>query len=193
MALAIEFPRIQFVLTDLLDRDAGYPNYHRAMDMAWKWRLENIQFSVWNVLEPTKRSFDMVVSTEMLEHIKDDETASLNMRKAAKKYVYCLVPFADANTNCDPARRSYVLSKFGHHVSGYDEKRLVELFPRPMFVYGTYWSGSGQAFRQRLTEMSDLEISSQQKQLEKMAKDDLISVQPIKSSEAQGIKILSHC
>ena len=128
LAVAAEYPDITFTLTDIVDTEHGYPNYHATMDLAWKWGIENLKFSVWNVLEPTRRRFDLVASTEMLEHIKDDRAAVANMRQAASKFVYCLVPFADKATNANPVKRKQAWDKHKHHVFGYDETNSASCF-----------------------------------------------------------------
>ena len=79
LLIAHEFPHIDITLTDIVDRTHGYPNYHRARDLARKYNVNNLSFSIWDVMQPTKRRFDLVCSTEMLEHIKDDDRAAANM------------------------------------------------------------------------------------------------------------------
>lgn len=190
VALAAEFPHIKFVLTDIVNRKWGYPNYHSAMNMAWKWGIENLSFSIWNVLEPTHRRFDLVASTEMLEHIENFESAAANMRAAAKKFTYCLVPYADDATNADSQKRRRVWEKHEHFVCGYDQESLTKLFPSPVLIAGTYWA-EAQAFRVLLTSMTDEEIINQQSSLQIQAAEDLRSAIPKSPHEALGIKILS--
>ena len=191
LALAVEFPHITFTLTDIISAPS-YPNYHRAMEFAWANGIDNVRFSIWDVLHKTKRRFDLVASTEMLEHIKDDEPAAANMREAASKYVYCLVPFADQRTNDDAERRTRALETHGHFVCGYDRSRLESLFPDPVFMAGTYWAEHGQKLRSELKDVVPAEIDASATRLAKAAEMDLINRVPIKSSEAQGIKVLAR-
>lgn len=192
LAVAAEYPRITFTLTDIMNPKHGYPNYHRTMDMAWKWGVDNLHFSIWNVLQPTERRFDIVCSTEILEHIEQDAQAAENMRAAATKYVYCLVPFADDATNADPEKRRRAWEKHEHYVYGYSAQALSKLFPDPVYIAGTYWQDHGQMFRQRLTLMGDEAIAKEQANLEREAEDDLIDKIPEIVPEALGIKILSR-
>ncbi|MEM7596946.1 MAG: class I SAM-dependent methyltransferase [Pseudomonadota bacterium] len=192
LALAAEFPHIHFTLTDIVNKEHGYPNYHATMDMAWKWGVNNISFGVWNVLEPTHRRFDLIASTEMLEHIEDAKTAARNMRKTAERYVYCLVPFADATTNANPQKRKGAWERHEHFVCGYDADEMKAMFPDPVLLTGTYWADTGLAFRMKLNEMSPEEIEAQFGDLQREAETDISDRVPLRSKEAQGIKILSR-
>ncbi|MEM7660940.1 MAG: methyltransferase domain-containing protein [Pseudomonadota bacterium] len=192
IAVAAEFPHIDFILTDIIDRQRNYPNYHKAMDMAWQWGVDNVQFSVWNVLKPTRRRFDLIASTEMLEHIEDDKTAALRMGEAATKFLYCLVPFADDESNNTPRKRKRAWEAHEHYVCGYDADKLEALFPNPVLIEGTYWETAGQKFRSSLMGMADSEIIAEQSKLELLAEHDLIKDVPKKLPTALGIKILSR-
>ena len=190
IALAAEFPHIHFTLTDIVA--TGYPNYHKAMDICWKWGIENVRFSVWNVLEPTKRRFDLVCSTEVLKHIEDAEAAAKKMREAAEKYVYCLVPFSDKASNENPNKRKRALEVHGHFVYGYDEQSLERLFPDPVFLKGAYFQEAGQQLRHRLMDLTPAEIDEQLADLKAFAETDLQDRIPQTPQEGQGIKILSR-
>lgn len=190
LACAIEFPHIRFTLTDIIGE--GYPNYHRAMSHAWQWGVDNIDFSVWNVLHVTNRRFDLVASTEMLEHVPDVPRAVRNMRNAASKYVYCLVPFADDARNADQAKRERVWRDHEHFVLGFDAKSLESLFGRPEHVSGAYWSDAGLPFRQKLAALSDEEITASVGKLAEEARADLRDATPTSLREAAGIKILAR-
>jgi len=190
LACAIEFPHIRFTLTDIIA--SGYPNYYRAMSHAWQWGVDNIQFSVWNVLHVTHRRFDLVASTEMLEHVPDVRRAVRNMRSAANKYVYCLVPFADDATNADPAKRERVWRDHEHFVFGFDAKSLESLFGKAEHMAGAYWSDAGLPFRQKLAAMSPDEITASLEALAAEAEADLRDGQPKVLRDAAGIKILAR-
>lgn len=189
LLLAIEFPHLQISLTDITGD--GYPMYYRAMDLAWRFEIDNINFSIWNVLTPTKRRFDLVASTEMLEHVKEDERAAANMCMATRRYLYCLVPFADDEANADEKRRQGAWERHRHHVCGYDVKRLASLFPTPCRVAGTYWREHGAVLRQHLSELSLEEIDMKQSELKQHAQCDLLDKVPMTMDECQGIKVLS--
>jgi hypothetical protein len=190
LACAIEFPHIEFTLTDIIAE--GYPNYHRAMSHAWRWGINNMRFSVWNVLHVTDRRFDLVASTEMLEHVPDIPRAVRNMRKAATKYVYCLVPFADDRTNADTAKRQRVWADHKHFVFGFDRKSMESLFGQAEHIAGAYWSDAGLPFRQKLMTMADSDIDSAVEELVRQAVSDLRDDVPNTLKDAAGIKILAR-
>lgn len=189
LACAIEFPHITFTLTDIISD--GYPHYHRTMSYAWQWGLVNMQFSVWNVLHATGRRFDLVASTEVLEHVPDIARAARNMRNAAKKYIYCLVPFADDPTNLNPIKREQAWIGHQHYVFGFDQKALESLFGQAEHLAGAYWKQAGVAFRRELAAMSDAEVESAAEDLLARAIRDLRDSVPESLGEAAGIKILA--
>ncbi|WOR15573.1 hypothetical protein RYZ27_02715 [Hyphomonas sp. FCG-A18] len=189
-ALAIEFPHIHFTLTDIIDDT--YPRFQNVMKLSWDWDINNIDFRVWDVLTPTSRRFDLVCSTEVLEHILEDDLAASRMRDAALKYVYCLVPFGSKTENDDPDVREYALKTHGHHVFGYDAQRLEALFPNPEFLAGAYFDDAGQKLRAQLGALDTEEITAQIKALTALGEKDLQDRIPDTPFEGQGIKILSR-
>lgn len=190
LACAIEFPHITFTLTDIVGH--GYPNYHNAMSLAWQWGLDNLRFSVWNVLNPTDRRFDLVASTEMLEHVPDVPRAVRNMRATANRYVYCLAPFADDLTNSNPSKRQHAWKNHEHLVYGFDQKSFESLFGKGIAISGAYWSDAGLPFRQKLSSMDNDEIAASFAQLTEEASRDLRDGVPQTIKEAAGIKILAR-
>lgn len=190
LACALEFPQITFTLTDIIA--SGYPNYHRAMSHAWQWGVDNLQFSVWNVLNQTDRRFDLVASTEMLEHVPDVARAARHMRTAAVKYVYCLVPFADDATNADPTKRQKAWIDHEHFVFGFDRKSLESLFGPAEAIAGAYWTDAGRPFRSKITAMSDDVLRSSIEALAAEASADLRDSVPLTLNDAAGIKILAN-
>jgi len=187
-ALAIEFPTVHFTLTDIIA--PGYPSYHHAMDICWKWSVNNVSFSVWNVLEPSQHRFDMIASTEVLEHIKDDKAAAERMVETARKYIYCLVPFATKRENADPDRRKHAWDRCQHFVAGYDGDDLAALFGPAITARGTYWRDRGKRLRGRLSSITVQSLAGEREGLIELAKEDLVDSLPGSSSEASGIKIL---
>lgn len=184
LAIALEFPHLSWTLTDISPAE-----FTNTMRHCWRWEIP-IQFSIWNVLKPSPRRFDLVCSTEMLEHIKDDRRAVDNMRESARKYVYCLVPFASAKEALQVRRAARLLEQFGHHVPGYDADRLRELFGDGA-VAGTYWADAGGALREALTGMTPDAIASSIDDLVLTAEKDLKGGLPSSYKEASGIKILA--
>ncbi len=190
VALAIEFPERRFHVTDYA---AATHDQRTARNLAERYELTNITFGELDILEPgaTPR-FDMVTSVEILEHIAQDDLAAHNMRALAKRYVFCLVPFAPAAHNDDWKRRKRMLEMFEHYVCGYDPARLVGLFPHPRAIRGCYWHDAGQPFRARLGELSDGAIEDELEDLVADAQSDVRMTMPIRRNEAAGIWILSE-
>jgi hypothetical protein len=187
-AVGLEFPHLRWTLTDIMG--VGYPSYHSVMRYCWRHQLDNIAFSVWNVMEPTKRRYDLVCSTEMLEHIPDAVRAAQNMRATASKYVYCLVPFADAKANLNPEKRRWVWDKAEHFVCGYDQANLETLFGTGGRISGTYWTEAGVALRQELHASTNEAIAANMARLQALAAADLRPGVPRAAKQALGIKIL---
>jgi 2-polyprenyl-3-methyl-5-hydroxy-6-metoxy-1,4-benzoquinol methylase len=156
------------------------------MGLAWNWGVDNISFSIWNVLQPTHRRFDLVCSTEVLEHIKDDATAAKHMLEASKKYVYCMVPFATDEQNANEEKRKRAWDLNEHYYCGYNQKMLEPLFGEAYLTAGAYWS-EGTTLRQKLIKMNEDEIVRDAKALIKEAHTDLKDMPPQKCS---GIKFL---
>lgn len=190
LAIAIEFEHLRVTLTDISGN--GYPNYHGTINLCRTSGIDQLSFAIWDVCEPAKARFDLVCSTEVLEHIRDAPLAAANMRDAARSYVYCLVPFADAKTNADPEKRRYVFEKFQRCVYGYDEASLTALFPDPVAVAGTYWADHGGVWRKKMESMTSAAIEASQNDLFDLAAGDLIDRVPQTMREAAGIKILAR-
>lgn len=185
LAMALEFPHIHFTLTDIVSK--GYPNYHYVMDRAWRWGVDNMTFSAWNVLQPTFRRFDMIASTEMLEHIKDDRIAARNMALAATKYLYCLVPYATKKQQNDLEMQKRVWDYCEHFTPGYDEDQLKSMFPNPVFIRGAYWSDAGTKARADIKDITDAELVERKDEFFQLFETDLKDNPP---SNCFGIKIL---
>ncbi|MGB3455600.1 MAG: class I SAM-dependent methyltransferase [Litorimonas sp.] len=190
VALALENPDIEFTITDA--RFEHYPIYDQAMEYAWKLSADNVRFGVWNILEPTHRRFDLICSTEVLEHIPQDREAVARMYDAAEKYVYCIVPFATPESRADEALCASTLERFGHIVPGYDIGTLRALFPGEVHLAGTYFDDAGTVLRQKLGEMSVPEIDQQLDALIDLARLDIRDELPTTEARSQGIKILSR-
>lgn len=189
LALAIEFPEIQFTLSDV--GEAKHRRDH-ANILIEQWGVTNVHSALIDILDPPKCAFDMVYSIEVLEHIEADEQAAQNMRRLARKYVFCLVPFAEDALNASAERRKYALEKQEHFVCGYDTRRLMQLFPQPVAIRGAYWQHAGARLRKKMKPMSRDALEAAEKDLMAQAELDLIDRIPVKASEAQGIWWLSR-
>jgi hypothetical protein len=192
LAVLLEFPHLKMTLTDHIDWQNRYPSYHYTMDICWRSNISGIEFGVWDVLGKSPRQFDMVCSTEMLEHIEDRAKAVANMSAAANDFIYCLVPFSDAASNANERRRQYVLEKHQHFVCGFDADEMTSMFPNPILMAGTYWRGPGGSFRDILAQIDKEEIPLRFAELEALALQDLNDNIPTVWGEAEGIKILSR-
>jgi len=191
VALALEFPEVKFMLTDYVSDN--YPNYHGAMNICWEWNVQNVEFSVWNVLNapPLKRSYDLVCSTEVLEHIKEPDLASYNMQRLSSKYIYCLVPYSTVEVNSSIKMRKKAFERHEHQVCGFDEKLLRQLFGEPTILSGVYWQDAGLLLRQTLQGMSSKAIEENMGELISLAEEDLRMGIPC-GDDAMGIKILAR-
>ena len=134
---AVEFPEIHFRITDVLsDRT---PNYQAAQAFAKSWNLGNVEFDTLDVCHPIEGRFDLIASTEVVEHIKDDELALRNMLDAADRFVFCLVPFADEKTLADPKKQRRAWERHEHYRYGYSPERFRQLFGEIHAMRGCYW------------------------------------------------------
>ena len=191
LALAVEFPNIDFHLTDI--ESATTPSWGFVQRAVEEWHLDNVHLSILDVTVPPTICADLVCSTEVLEHIEHPEAAAENMHLAARKYIYCLVPFADRGFNENPTRRQRVLESHGHYVCGFDREELICLFPEPIEIRGCYWLDHGQGFRSKLDQLDAEEIRANSELLAiQAARDVTPGATPRLRSEAAGIWILAR-
>lgn len=188
IALAIEFPNKKFHITD---HEGATHTFNRARHFVEEFKLNNVTFGRLNILSAQEKKYDIVYSVEVLEHIKKDKEAALNMCDCAKKYIFCLVPFAEEEVNNNSEIRKEVFEKFEHYVAGYDEKTLMSLFPRPIAIRGCYWREAGIPFRSKLTKMDESEIKVEFNNLLDEAHMDIKNQVQETTKEALGIWILS--
>jgi hypothetical protein len=186
-ALALEFPRIEFFLTDIVC--PGRPNYFKSMDLVTRWSIRNVRFGVWDLMQKSAQRFDAVVSTEVLEHIQDYATPVTNMLGASKVATYALVPFATKERNEDAAARLDAYVKHEHFVCGYNEEHFGHFASRSSNFIGTYWNQSGAVFRRRLAAMTDADIDDQYDNLVAEAVSDLTNAAPV-GGQCQGMKVI---
>lgn len=190
VALALEFPEKRFHLTDI--ESERTPNYHNAQNLVDRWNLKNVTFGVQNILVPERGRHDLVASVEVLEHIEDDTLAAAEMRAAANRYVFALIPFADKTTNADEAMRARVFESHEHFRVGYDEEDLRKLFPGIVALRGCYWREHGGAHRKHLYDMTNEEVNASLAELREEAQHDIVDGVPEVYPEAQGIWMLAE-
>ena len=191
LALAVEFPDIDFYLTDI--ESTTTPSWGFVQHAVEEWHLDNVHLSTLDVTVHPTICADLVCSTEVLEHIEYPQEAAKNMHLAARKYIYCLVPFADLSFNENPIRRQRVLESHGHFVCGFDSGTLTRLFPDPIEIRGCYWLEYGQEFRSKLDKLGGEAIRANSESLAiEAARDVTLGKTPSLRSEAAGIWILAR-
>jgi hypothetical protein len=188
--LALEFPRIHFHLTDIESEKTPY--YQNAQKIVEMWGMDNVTFGIRDILVPEPGRYDLVWSVEVLEHIKDDALAAAEMRAAANKYVFLLVPFGDKAANRDEERRARTWEAHGHYVVGYDEEDLRKLFPDIITMRGCYWMKIGVQHRKRLYSMSNEEIKANMSELRQEARRDIVDDIPYADGQAKAIWMLAR-
>jgi hypothetical protein len=186
LALAIEFPSVEFHVTDIVAPPTR-PNYFAVMDLVMRWSVRNVRFGVWNCLEPAPRKFDAVVSTEVLEHIRESRQAMQRMLDAAQRLTYVLVPYADARKNADAEARMQAYLAHEHFVCGFDQDFFRSFEASRIAVSGVYWRQTGGAFRAKIKAMTDAELEGAFASLEQLAEGD-ISSSPPETGKCAGLK-----
>ncbi|MFM2313028.1 MAG: hypothetical protein RLZZ04_2304 [Cyanobacteriota bacterium] len=191
VAISLEFPEIQFNLTDIGNLDTM--KNRLGIRMVEEWGIPNVKYSLYDVLTPSKNCYDFVASVEVLEHLKDDTLASNNMCEAALKYVFALVPFATEEQNLDKQLKNTVWKNHEHYKVGYNYNSLANLFAKNIVICGCYWEDSGLRFREKLDDLSHEEIQSCALDLMKLAQSDLYNDLHLPNNyrKCRGIWILS--
>jgi cyclopropane fatty-acyl-phospholipid synthase-like methyltransferase len=196
LALAVEFPKTRFVLTDVASERT--PNYQLAQDRARTWKLPNVEFGILDVTRPIEDRYDLVASIEVVEHIEDDETAIAHMRAAARRFVFCLAPYADDATLADPRQQRRAWARHQHHRFGYSPERFRSLFDDVAAMRGCYFRDTGHALRLAVDALDDDTIRARAAELAAAARADVIDVLPTPPSApgepavAQGIWVLAR-
>ena len=189
LALAIEYSHIHFYLTDF---DAT--RYKMAQNIVKDWSILNVEFGMYNALNPSPTKYDFVASIEVLEHIENDAIAFKNMCKTAERYLFCLVPFATNAMNADRKLRDYVWRKHEHYRCGYNTNSLIELAQnnakRVLTIRGCYWQDAGFKLRKTQDELSNDCILSSRLDLIELGKTDIREDIPIDRNQLSGIWML---
>ena len=196
LALAVEFPTTRFVITDVASERT--PNYQVAQDRAQTWNLPNVEFGIVDVTRPIEARYDLVASVEVLEHIEDDEAAIAHMHAAARRFVFCLVPYADEATLADPRQQRRAWARHEHYRFGYSPERLGTLFDELAAMRGCYFRRAGYTLRVAVDALTDDEIRTRAPEFEAAAREDVADVlptapaTPAEPTEAQGIWVLAR-
>ncbi|MBK7950071.1 MAG: methyltransferase domain-containing protein [Deltaproteobacteria bacterium] len=190
LALALEFPKVRFRITDVASERT--PNYQWAQDRARAWQLPNVEFGLLDVTKPIEERFDFIASVEVIEHIEDDEAAIAHMRAAARKYVFCLVPFADDATLADPRQARRAWARHQHYRFGYSPERFRKLFDDVAAMRGCYFRDQGFVLRQILDTEDDDAIRRRARELAEAARGDVADRLPDTPDQTQGIWVLAR-
>lgn len=190
LALAIEFPDVEFQLGDIPPEDRLYR--HHTEPLIQDWGIKNLCFEPLDILQPVKRKYDLVASIEVLEHIQNDVQASTEIRAASRRYVFTLVPFAHKEAQEDQQLQEWTMKEHEHYRVGYDVEDMKALFPGIVTLRGCYWRDRGLEFRERISRMEDDDIFANQVSVLKDARRDIFREQPTLYPEAQGIWALSE-
>ena len=186
LMLAVEFPDLRFHATD---RDEA--RYRVARDLARKWKVTNITFGKYDVLNSPTEAYDLVLAVEVLEYIQDDRKAALHVLKASRKYVFCLAPFVDESLSANHDRKERMAARLRRCRAGYSPGDLKELFPEIAVVRGCYWSDAGQEFKSKLGSLSSHAIEKEAVNLWVEARRDVRDAYPEDLRDCQGMWVLA--
>jgi SAM-dependent methyltransferase len=188
VALAVENPNIQFTLTDIAP-----PGKELRRRLAG-WGVENVRCGVLDIMAPDEEPHDLVMSVEVLEHIRDDATAAANMRALAREWVFALVPFASEADNRDEDELRRQWEAHEHCRVGYNEDDLRRLFPGAVDIRGCYWRDAGARWRAELSAAPDDALADPVTALRFLgqAENDLRPGVPGSREQAFGIRVLAR-
>jgi hypothetical protein len=164
----------------------------QAAELVDAWRLDNVSFGHHDILRWTDSRFDMVCAVDLLAGIKNDTLAASNMNLAAEKYVFSLVPFAEASAQRDPARIHRAWERQRRYRVGYSAARLRELFPGDSIVRGCFWEGSGRKSPSWASAVDKQSITPAVREIFRKATSDVRDRIPERYPEALGIWILTE-
>ena len=180
-------PEVAFTLTDF---DPG------RIALAKRWardnKLDNVEFGSLNLLSPPGPTrYDLVTSTEVLEHIGRDQQAVSHMIAVASKFVWSLVPSCPEAALTNPVSVGAAWRSNEHVRPGYTERTLSALFEegRTLWMRSCYFAPEAPYVRQILTEATDDEILASRQEILDAAQQD-VRDELRHDNSAQGIEIL---
>jgi hypothetical protein len=171
MYLAACYPEIRFTLTDYDPKPLE--GVERAVS---GWRMRNVKIRTLDILTPPRRArHDLVISTEMLEHIDDDRRAAEHMMASSKQLVWCLVPGCTEEDLTDDERVTGAWERHEHFRPGYTDRTIREVFSgaTPRWVRSCYYQPDATILRTLLNAASDEEIFEHRDDLMGGAADDV--------------------
>ena len=188
ISLALEFPDIQFTLTDW--GEAKHTTEVAKMFQK-KFNIKNVSWSTMDILNPSfEKKYDLVYSIEVLEHIQNDKLAAENMAKLSRNYIFCLIPFAEEAKNQSPSERKRIFELTEHYLVGYNPLRLFNLFPNIVTLRGCYWK-EGLNFRRKITNLSLEELDKNHLKFYEEAQSDVLKNIPRTQKDSLGIWFIS--
>ncbi|HLO30008.1 MAG TPA: class I SAM-dependent methyltransferase [Anaerolineales bacterium] len=123
MECAKKFPQSKVIGADLLKQQNEINNL-----IARQLNIDNVQFMTWNVLDlhPTER-FDVVISSDTLEHLEDDLGGVRMLRDTLNPGGYLIVHVPHLTRNLFGWHRQNWMDIEGHVRPGYTRASLIEL------------------------------------------------------------------
>jgi ubiquinone/menaquinone biosynthesis C-methylase UbiE len=138
--IAINLPNSSIIGIDF---DNEYINYAKTNNQ--KENITYINYNLFEIKYP-KNSFDLVITTEVLEHINDFEKALQNMLNLTKKYLIISVPYEPWFRIANMLRFKY-LSSFGNnpgHINHWSKNQIRKLCQKYGHVVkiktSTFWN-----------------------------------------------------
>jgi ubiquinone/menaquinone biosynthesis C-methylase UbiE len=123
MECARRFPQAQVIGADLLADQNEINNM-----IAKKVGLQNVRFETWNVLDlPASEPFDVVISSDTLEHLEDDLGGVRMLRNSVNPGGYLLVHVPHFTRNLFGWHRQNWMDIEGHVRPGYTRDGLTAL------------------------------------------------------------------
>ena len=154
--LALRHPEVEFTLTDVNAERVGL-----AARNVGAARIANVECRVLDLTsEPDGQKFDLVTSTEVLEHIGADDRAARHLLSLAAGHVWSLVPFCTESELSDERARRRAWERHEHHRPGYTFASLRQLFAQSQLIWerNCYIQPEAQQLRDEMRDNSDDEL-----------------------------------
>jgi 2-polyprenyl-3-methyl-5-hydroxy-6-metoxy-1,4-benzoquinol methylase len=188
--LAATFPHVRFDCVDI------QPHFRRAEKLANQIDLKNISFTLGDIFRMHGGDYDLTFSVEVVEHIEDAKAAAQHLMTTLRPggFLFTLVPFASPSEQRDPVAKQRNWENHQHHVVGYDEQTLRELFPghAVVFCHGVYWRDCATPLRNIMQALPDALLEASSEHFYTLARHDFRPRVPNTRKEALGIKILTQ-
>lgn len=190
VVLAATFPHITFDCIDI------QPRFERTEKLAKELNLTNISFAPGDIFRLHDGDYDLTFSVEVLEHIEDATTAAQHLMATLRPggYLFTLIPFASLAEQQNPVAKQRNQEHYQHHVVGYDEQTLRDLFPghTVVFCHGVYWQDCATPLRNLMQTLPDALLKANTEHFYTLARHDFRARVPKTRKEAFGIKLLTQ-